>query len=70
MVTIQLTIALDGKPIHLSNGFGRTIDRFREWRRRARSRRELSELGDDVLGDLGLTRVDAAREASKPFWRP
>ncbi len=40
-----------------------------EWRRRARSRRELAVLCDRCLRDFGVTRYDAAREASKPFWR-
>jgi uncharacterized protein YjiS (DUF1127 family) len=40
-----------------------------EWRRRARERRELSELGERDLHDLGISRCDAQREAQKPFWR-
>ena len=39
-----------------------------EWRRRARSRAELSRLGDRSLHDLGISRVTANLEASKPFW--
>ncbi len=42
--------------------------RFEEWRRRARGRRELMALGDDVLKDIGLGRSEAFREYSKPFW--
>jgi uncharacterized protein YjiS (DUF1127 family) len=41
----------------------------REWRRRARGRRELAALSDRCLHDIGLTRYDAQREARKPFWR-
>ena len=40
-----------------------------EWRRRIESRRELAGLCDRELRDLGITRVDAMREADKPFWR-
>jgi uncharacterized protein YjiS (DUF1127 family) len=40
-----------------------------EWRRRARSRRELAALCDRCLRDIRVTRYDAYREASKPFWR-
>jgi uncharacterized protein YjiS (DUF1127 family) len=40
-----------------------------EWFRRMESRRELAGLCDRALRDIGLTRVDAMREADKPFWR-
>jgi uncharacterized protein YjiS (DUF1127 family) len=40
-----------------------------EWRRRSRDRRGLATMSDRSLRDIGLTRYDAAREASKPFWR-
>jgi uncharacterized protein YjiS (DUF1127 family) len=40
-----------------------------EWRRRARSRHELMSLGEAGLHDIGLSRCDAARELSKPFWQ-
>jgi uncharacterized protein YjiS (DUF1127 family) len=43
---------------------------IREWRRRSRDRRTLVAMSDRSLRDIGLTRYDAAREASKPFWRP
>ena len=39
------------------------------WQRRARSRRELEELSESALHDIGLTRADVVRETSKPFWR-
>jgi uncharacterized protein YjiS (DUF1127 family) len=39
------------------------------WWRRARTRRELAELDDRILADLGLDRVEARREAAKPFWQ-
>lgn len=40
-----------------------------EWLHRIESRRELAGLSDHALRDIGLTRVDAINEASKPFWR-
>jgi uncharacterized protein YjiS (DUF1127 family) len=40
-----------------------------EWRRRARSRRELLALDDHMLKDIGITRVGAQYEAAKSFWR-
>lgn len=38
------------------------------WDRIARERRSLRELDDRALRDLGLTRADIEREASRPFW--
>jgi len=40
-----------------------------EWRRRARSRRDLMALDPSDLRDLRLTRADALREARKLFWK-
>lgn len=40
------------------------------WHARAKQRRELRELEPWVLRDLGLSKLDAAVEAAKPFWRP
>jgi uncharacterized protein YjiS (DUF1127 family) len=34
-----------------------------------RSRNVLSGLSDEQLKDIGLSRADAFREASRPFWR-
>jgi len=41
---------------------------FAEWRRRVRTRDELSGLSDATLRDIGITRCDAHFEAAKPFW--
>lgn len=34
-----------------------------------RQRRALLRLDDAMLKDLGISRVDALQEGSKPFWR-
>jgi uncharacterized protein YjiS (DUF1127 family) len=38
------------------------------WHERIRQRRQLYALDDRMLKDIGLTRVDVEREASKHFW--
>lgn len=38
------------------------------WRERAVQRRELAELPEYMLRDIGLTRDQALVEAAKPFW--
>jgi uncharacterized protein YjiS (DUF1127 family) len=45
------------------------FDRLAGWQQRARQRRELRRMSDRELKDIGLSRVDAEREAAKPFWR-
>jgi uncharacterized protein YjiS (DUF1127 family) len=46
------------------------IGRLREAWQRRRTRSYLTELDDRMLKDIGVTRVEARREASKPFWLP
>jgi uncharacterized protein YjiS (DUF1127 family) len=41
---------------------------FTVWLARANSRNELRNFGDRDLRDIGLSRADASREATKPFW--
>jgi hypothetical protein len=36
---------------------------------RGSQRRALSELDDHLLRDIGITRLQALREAGKPIWR-
>ncbi|MFZ1088947.1 MAG: DUF1127 domain-containing protein [Xanthobacteraceae bacterium] len=43
--------------------------RLSEWRARARSRRELRQLSEFDLQDIGWTRAGAVGEAAKAFWR-
>lgn len=39
------------------------------WIERSRQRRDLTNLDDRSLNDIGITRSEAAREAAIPFWR-
>jgi uncharacterized protein YjiS (DUF1127 family) len=39
------------------------------WHRRAQERQELTAMDERDLRDIGLSRLDALREANKPFWR-
>lgn len=38
------------------------------WADRARQRRILAAMDDHLLSDIGITRLEAEREARKPFW--
>jgi uncharacterized protein YjiS (DUF1127 family) len=58
---------------YAANGLGRLASRafdvILRWEDRARGRRELAQLDDRLLRDIGLNRIDAIREADKPFWK-
>ena len=45
------------------------FDRLADWQQLARQRRELRQLSERELKDIGLSRADVEREAAKPFWR-
>ena len=48
------------------------MDTVRIWSARSRERRalrELAELGDHFLKDIGISREQVLREAAKPFWQ-
>lgn len=44
------------------------LNRLYLWQDRAEQRARLSELDAHMLKDIGVTRLDAATEARKPFW--
>ena len=47
----------------------RLLSTLRLWQQRARGRQQLRHLNDHALRDIGITRLQAAAEATKPFWR-
>jgi uncharacterized protein YjiS (DUF1127 family) len=48
---------------------GEAIDTVTLWQARRRARRQLADLSDEMLQDIGVTRADVEREYGKPFWR-
>ncbi|MGF1752811.1 DUF1127 domain-containing protein [Vibrio makurazakiensis] len=36
---------------------------------KAKTRKQLSELPDHLLSDIGVSRYEADKESSKPFWK-
>lgn len=61
--------AVDGVLCRLRTVLQRVATTLSLWAERARSRKELEELSDHSLRDIGLTRADVWREATKPWWR-
>lgn len=41
---------------------------FANWSRRARSRKELMNLSDRCLHDIGIARHSSGLKSCKPFW--
>ena len=48
----------------------RAIELVLAWQDVVRQRRALLELDERLLKDIGISRADALREASRPFWDP
>ena len=59
------------QPVHLvaQGWFTRAFEHGSLWLERSRQRRELRQLGDHMLKDIGLSRADVEAEVAKPFWR-
>ena len=54
---------------HGSGLFAKLSETLHVWRQRQIDRRQLAELSDRDLHDVGLSWSDVALEAEKPFWR-
>ena len=55
---------------HHGSGFLTQLsESFHIWRQRQIDRRQLAQLSDRDLHDVGLSWSDVAYEAEKPFWR-
>ncbi|CAM3984909.1 hypothetical protein CCOS865_01758 [Pseudomonas reidholzensis] len=52
----------------LSHVFHEVAQRLARWHQLYRQRRELAQLSDATLADLGLSRADIQQEAERPFW--
>lgn len=54
---------------HRSGLFAQLSETVRIWRQRQHDRRQLAEMTDRDLHDVGLSWSDVVFEAEKPFWR-
>jgi len=55
--------------VRIVDALARGAATFRIWRDRTRQRSQLERLTDRDLRDIGISRLDAAGEFRKPFWR-
>lgn len=72
MSTCEITLAgdLDRGAAPARFRIRRILELLEQWHERARQRRELQELPDYLLRDMGISPEDRYREIRKPFWRP
>lgn len=54
---------------HGSGLLARLVETLHVWRERQVQRRQLAQLTERELHDVGLSWSDIAYEAEKPFWR-
>ncbi|MEX2629584.1 MAG: DUF1127 domain-containing protein [Tistlia sp.] len=53
----------------LSSRIAGLVELLFQWQERWEQRERLSGFDEHLLRDIGLSRADAVRESSKPFWR-
>lgn len=54
---------------HLRVFIKNTIKKVAFWMERSKQRRELAELDDHMLEDIGYSHTEVQKEIAKPFWR-
>jgi uncharacterized protein YjiS (DUF1127 family) len=62
-------LSAQGRQFRTAGILARSFSILLIWVERARQRRDLRELEQYRLDDIGVTREQANAEAGKPFWR-
>lgn len=63
-------LQIQANRIHvLRSGFNKLKSVLDQWNQNLVTRRQLRELDDNQLRDIGIDRVTAQRESNKPFWK-
>jgi len=60
---------VNGLSVDPARFFLASLQSLQLWYERSRQRRRLAQLDGRLLRDIGIDRVAAVKEASKPFWR-
>ncbi|WP_206201917.1 DUF1127 domain-containing protein [Terasakiella sp. SH-1] len=63
--SVETTHKLETRLVNMPKMVSETIG---QWLQRQRKRRELAQLDDRILEDIGLTQKEIEAEISKPFW--
>ena len=56
-------------PALLADQVGKALDALFDWQYRIQTRRQLMELDDHMLRDIGLSHADVEHEITKKFWQ-
>lgn len=56
-------------PFGLGGLFFEALQTLEIWYERSKQRRRLAQLDDHLLRDIGIDRLAAMEEMSKPFWQ-
>ncbi len=62
-------VEVNGLSDDLGRFFLASLKSLQLWYERTRQRRHLAQLDERLLGDIGIDRIAAMKEVSKPFWR-
>ncbi len=54
---------------HILHGIESGVETLQLWIDRYHHRKQLSQLSEHMLKDIGLTSADVYKEVSKPFWK-
>ena len=63
--TVNETLIVTPKAVN----FRTVLKTLQVWHQRRVTRRQLSQLPDYLLRDIGITRADAEQEVNKTFWQ-
>jgi uncharacterized protein YjiS (DUF1127 family) len=66
---VEISSTVYGMVRRIESAAAKVQKTFVTWASRADGRRQLAELNDRMLDDIGLTRTEAAVETSKFFWQ-
>jgi uncharacterized protein YjiS (DUF1127 family) len=61
--------AISAVPFGLGCFFFAALQTVEVWYERSRQRRRLAQLDEHLLRDIGIDRLAAMEEVSKPFWQ-
>jgi len=66
---VEISSTVYGMVQRIESAAAKVQKTFATWASRANGRRQLAELNNRMLDDIGLTRSEAAAEFDKYFWQ-
>lgn len=66
---IEISSAVYGLVQRFDNAGEKLSSVFRTWAKRSEDRRQLAQMSDRMLADIGLNRGDVVSEVDKFFWQ-